>query len=342
MARQANTVSVRTEAAAWNTLQAVLEKGISRRQGDLEVGDWAKFSAKFWIGDKEAVLTPPMMRALLDLQDAILRTKLLAIEQKSSLHNISQEERDAYEIQTYVYPGSTGLEIDLTEIAKHFVGEMVGILPPEYILIIALSALLLWAGTSAWRAWLEHRSKAATEATEAGKQRDLLEAQKFASQVDLDRWKLISQAQQKVPVIAEINDAVDKSRVSMMKAAARSDKAKIGGRIVPPEVADSIVKAAKAEDDEEEYVGTFKVLGVDSTPKYGFRFRLEDAESGEKYFASVRDALVKQDEMAILQEAVFEKDDNNQVTAHVKLTRRDYTVVKAEIVSVSKQSGFLF
>lgn len=336
MARQANTVSVRTEAAAWNTLQAVLEKGISRRQGELDIGEWAKFSAKFWVGTKEAVLTPPMMRALLDLQDAILRTKLLAIEQKSSLHNISQEERDDYEIETYVYPGSTGLEIDLTEIAKHFVGEMVGTLPPEYVLIIALSALLLWAGSSAWRAWMEHRTKAATEATEAGKHRDLLEAQKFASQVDLERWKLISQAQQAVPVIADIKDAVDKSRVSMMKAAARSDKAKLGGRIVSPEVADSIVKAARTEDDEEEYTATFKVLGVDSTPKYGFRFRLEDTDSGEKYYASVRDALVGHHELAILQEAVFDKDGNNEVVAEVRLTRRDFSVVKAEVVSVKR------
>lgn len=331
MARQFNTVSIQTEASAWRTLEAVLERGTAYRRGDIELGDWTKFEAKFWIGKKEAVLTPPIMRALLELQDAILRTKLIAIEQKSSLHNISQQERDSYEIEAYVYAGSTGVEIDLTEIAKHFIGEMVDNVPPEYILIIVLAALLLWVGNSAWRAWLEHRKDLALEQVDAGKQRDLLEAQKFASQVDLDRWKLLAQAQQAVPIVGEIEEAVEKSRLSLLRAAARSDKAKLGQRILNSDVAEEIIKSSRAADEEESYRGTFQVLGVDSTPKYGFRFRLEDVASGERYYASVRDAILASREMEVLQEAVFQK---SEITAEVKLTRRDFAVVKAEVVLV--------
>lgn len=336
MARSANTISVSSEAAAWRTLEAVLERGMNYRRGEIDLGDWAKIELKFWVGDKQAVINPSMMRAFLDIQDAILRTRLIAIEQSTDLRGLSRDERAAYEIEVFVSPGSSGIDIDVTEIAKHLIGEMVTTMPPEYVLVVALCAVLAWAGNSMWRAWLESRKETALAGVEAGRQKDLLEAQKFASEVDLRRWELFAEAQQKFPAVADIEKAVEKGRIGVLKAAAQADRSKIAQRIVNPDLADIFAASPVPEEQTGTISGIFDVLAVDATVRDGFRIKVESRETGERFHASVRDLLLSQQDVHYLQRGEWEKKG---VIAEVSVSRRNGMVFKAQIDSVAGIEG---
>jgi len=315
-----------------------MEKGVAYRRGDVDLGDWAKLELKFWVGDKQSIVTPPMMRGLLELQEAILRTRFLAIESSNDLRGLSQEERDAYEFEVVVSPGSSILEVDITEIAKHFIGEMVDTMPPEYVLIVGLAAILAWVGGSSWRAWLESRKDERLAQIEAGREQSLLDAQRFATETDLKRWEIFAQAQQKIPAIAEIERAVEKGRLGLLKAAARTDGSKIAGRLVSPEVAQQLSQTPLSDEETETLTDTFDVLAVDSSVREGFRIRLQRRTDGAKFYASVGDALLSERDIGILQQAEWKKIG---VVVQVALARRNDSIVRARIEHVIGLEGYV-
>lgn len=324
-------VRIATEAAAWATLEAVLERGASRRRGQIAVSDWSNVSLTYWVKGGDSVITPPIMRGLLAMQESILRTRFIAIENTSDLRGVGAVERSRYEMKARIYPGSSGIEIDLTEITKHLITELTDHMPPEYVLGLGAFAILAWSGQSVWRKWLDNRKDIALSEIEAGKNREVLSALKFSNETDLERWKIFNEAQQRFPGASEIEKAVEKGRLALVEAASFTEKAKIANRIIEPSVAKDLSSQPLAEEERDDISGLFRILYVDPTARDGFKIRLEHIETGEKLSAFAQDAMLSERDKSLIQQGEWQK---KPIEASVRVKRRGQAITNATVTAV--------
>ena len=265
----------------------------------------------------DASITPTMMAAFIELQEAVYRAHKLINADTGSLRTLTKSEREAYEFRVTVRPGSSGYLADLAGVITKIGTGAVAKMTPEGIVIVALGTALIIGGTFCWKAWLKSRAdirKAEIEAeTEQQKSQldqaerlrffEVIEKQTASSERGLN---MLAQAMQKVPVLGDIEAATEPARMRLVKAVSDEKGGSIAGVHLDPGTAAEVTHTKRSESVEERIVGNFKVAKVDTTVPDGFRVTLS-RDGQDDVVASVLDIMRSEQQRSLLKDAEWSK-----------------------------------
>lgn len=325
------TRRVETEDEAWAILAELADESGDAPAFVPTLGRWTKAEFTFWIDGGNAVLTAPVMEAMLAFQAGINRAFMLATEGSTNLRGLSEEERAEYEAIFKIRRGSSKVEIDLQELCKEFIGKAVGKLTGRQIAVIILAFGLLFGGESYWKAWLEHQKDITVAESQNEQTKELLAAQRFATEADLKKMQIMHDTVKAALGNRDIIEASNESRKSLLKAASKVRNTQVAGQSLPPEIAKPMARNARALSEMDTKIGEFDVLRVDTNVSDGFRVRLRDRSDGIEFFASVRDLMLSENDRKLIQRGEWEK---KPIIAQVHITRRRGEVAAARIGEV--------
>jgi hypothetical protein len=287
----------------------------------------------FWLGDEHEVLTAPMMEALLSYQAGLYRSFLLVTDDTTNLRGLSNEERREYEMRFKVGEGCTKLIPDWDALLNTFISKVVANMTGTQITITVIGFALLFAGGSAWRAWLDHKSKKAAEESRNQTAKDFLAAQRFATEADVEKTRMLVGAIEQAMGTRALVDASDEGKQGVLRAASRVDATDVADVEIAPEAAKRMARNARTEPEMEELRGMFRVRRNDADPNGAFRIRLV-TEAGEEFFAGIRDALVAGDDRKIISEAEWTQ---TPFWGRVEVIRHRGEISSATVVEVSRR-----
>ncbi len=292
---------------------------------------WPRFHFRFWIEGGSLVLTPPVMQAMLEYQTSVNRAFMLVLENTTLLNSLSEEERQQFEIVFRVKRGSTDLSFNAQELIEKFMQTAVGKLTGKQIAVIVIAFALLYTGYSCWSAYLEvQKEEAKAEATNQ-QMRDVLAAQKFANETDLKRMKMMADALAAAHGSHALLEASEEGKKSVVKAAAKVQDTEIAGTRLSPEVARRMSRAAPTPAVRKIVTAEYEVRRVDTDVPDGFRVRLENTKTGQTVFASLRDAVVSENDKALIRRGEWEK---KPIIAKVQETWRRGNLASARVEEV--------
>jgi hypothetical protein len=325
--------TISSEDDAWELLR-VIESGKYGEAAIIPVFDgWPSNEIVFWVGEEHEVLTAPMMEALLDYQAGLYRSFLLVTDDTTSLRGLSNEERRDYEMRFKVGEGCTKLIPDWDALVNTFINKVVANMTGTQITITVIGFALLFAGGAAWRAWLDHKAKIAADESRNQTAKDFLAAQRFASEADVEKTRMLVGAIERAMGTRALIDASDEGKQGILRAATRVDATEVADIEIAPEAAKRMSRNARTEPELEELRGTFRVKRNDTDHYGAFRIRLE-AENGEEFFAGIRDALVAGDDRKVISEAEWTQ---TPFWARVEVIRHRGEITNATVVEVARR-----
>jgi hypothetical protein len=330
------TDTIRSEDEAWDYFQRALAGEFDGKPLVPKFDGWPEQEITFWLGEKHEVITAPMAKALLDYQNAIYRAVMFLQSDTTSLRGLSEELRIQFEMDFEVGEGCTKLLPDLegilTRIAEAAVGNMTG----TELTITVLGTALILGGGFAWRAYLKERGERVAEETRSATTRRLVEAQEFASEQETRRLEIITQAIIQATGSNAIPDVVDEAKASVVKAASRMDETEVAGVAIQPDLARRLSRNPRGEPDEVELQGFFEVLRIDSEPETPFRVKVRHRETGEEFFAGIRDALLAGNDRDVIADAEWRQ---RPFWGRVEARRSRGEITSAVIVAVRRRAA---
>lgn len=324
-------VPINDEDEAWAFLEGLSRTGFTDDGKIPHINHWPRFHFKFWIEGSQLVLTQPVMQAMIDYQTSVNRAFMIVLENTSILRGLSEEERQDFEIIFKVKKGSTDLSFNAQELIEKFMEKAVGKLTGKQIAIIVIAFALLFTGYSCWNAYLEEQREEAKAEASSKQMKDVLDSQKFASETDLKRMKILADALTAAHGSHALIDASEDGKKGVVKAAAKVQDTEIGNNHLPPEVARRMARAAPSAPEKKIVTAEYEVLRVDTDVPDGFRVRLKNTKTGQTVFASLRDALVSENDRTLISRGEWEK---KPIVATVQETWRRGNLASARVEQV--------
>lgn len=265
----------------------------------------------------DASMTPTMMAAFIELQEAVYRAHKLINFDTANLRTLSKSERETYEFRVKVNPGSSGYLADLGGVLTKIGTEAVSKMTPEGIVMVALGTALIVGGTISWKAWLKSRAdirKAEIEAevVQGKAQLDQAERLRFFDVIDSQTastergLSLLAQAISRNPVLGDIEAATEPARLRLVRAISDEKGGTVGGVKLDADTAAEVTHAKRSESVEETISGNFRVAKVDTTVPDGFRVTLS-RDGYDDVVASVLDVMKSEQQRALLRDAEWSK-----------------------------------
>lgn len=325
---------IRDEDEAWLRLQEILAGKRTVTAQDLELSDWPNLTISVKQG--QAIITPRIMRSFIGLQDAVYRSQALVKYDSHDLRKLTEDEKDSTEFQVHVKAGSSVYDVNFQKILTELGNSAIDKMEPVHIVVIVLSAGLLWAGTSAWKMFLQHRLEMRKVEVGSEEKKQTLEHMKFTSAHETERQKILVSALRKSPKLQDIKDYADEAKLEMLNGVANTPIAEIAGIKVPGEIADELSKNARENSTTRTVTAVYKVLRVDTTSPDGFRVRLEDVRTGEEVTAHLIDAMLSEKERADIQHAEWSK---TKIKCTLRQTVRGGRVAEAHVTHTDGNIG---
>lgn len=284
----------------------------------------------------EATISPAIMAAFVDLQEAIYRGHAEIRYGGSDLRNLSAEEREALEFLVKVEGGSSLFGVDGKEVVNSLIHAMKEKMTPAHWVTIALGVALIWFGQAAWNDYLENRTQIRLSEIKSKEKRELLEGMRFLSEQETERMKILSEALQQQGELARVEEHADNGRRSVLKTLPPNDNAKIGESVIHGSQARELAKSERRRSVNVTLHGAYIILRVDTTAVDGFRVRLQRVDDGTTLTAGVQDVLISAEQREKIQEAEWEK---KPVWLQIDAKRRDSEIVDAVIKEVQEHNS---
>lgn len=328
------TAIISSEDDAWELLGRVSEGEFGDRPVIPSFRGWPDAELTFWIDDEHEVLTAPMMEALLSYQAGLYRAFLLVTEDTTNLRSLSDDDRREYEMRVKVGEGCTKLIPDWQALAEKFADKVVAHMTGTEITITVLGFALLFAGGSAWKAWLTSKAQRAADDARNENTRQLLGQQQFAAQTDLERMRLLTNAITVAMGTRALIDASDEGKQGILKAASKVDETDFAGVDIPSDVARKLAKNYAPPPEPESIEGLFRVMRTDADAEGRFRVKLASEDGELTFFAGIRDALLAGNDREVISEAEWTQ---TPFWGRIELQRQRGEISKAIVVQVEKR-----
>jgi hypothetical protein len=203
-----HVISIDSEEAAFEELQRAVE-----RIGDTQhvvtpvqfIG-WPNLVIRLPYTQKSASISPSMMQAFIEYQEAIYRIERLVGAETIDLRSLTDERRKLFEYHVVVTDGSSNLSVDLTEIFYRLGAELGAKKPPGHVVMSILGLAAIFVSGSVLRAFLHAKVEKRKEELSSGERLELLRTQRFLSQEETKRLFIISGAKGRVPLLARAPD----------------------------------------------------------------------------------------------------------------------------------------
>lgn len=334
---------LRSEESAWEFLDWLRQHPADADIEDIQLGHarWAWLQIHYTGSRFNASLTPAIMEALLTLQSGIHRSYALAKYGDERISRLTSQDRRNTEITVQVEPGTTGLEIDGTKIATHFIDVVGHTMNGTQVTVIAVLALVLFFGLSGFKLVLAEMSKNKSkeiDATERAAERaqDVRSAIAL-SQEETKRLEILKGITESFPKVVVVQNEAARVSESMLRSLSSDDTLDIQGVSVPGPVAADILTTPRSSADLISIKSTFQIISVDSSSSDGFRARLRNVSSDEVFSATLKDLFLSEREGKTVQEAfwrkrlVFLEMDARLLRGQIK----DAEILKASILEQS-------
>jgi hypothetical protein len=114
-------LTIESEDDAWENLEQALRLDVPRGVPVRVIwGGWPHMEIKLPETPGQAVISPSMMEAFIELQTTIYRAHSLLSGGAGDLRTLTKFDKEIFEFHVSVEPGSSEYKIDLTEIVRSF------------------------------------------------------------------------------------------------------------------------------------------------------------------------------------------------------------------------------
>lgn len=320
-------IVIRNEDDAWKYLElAVAGEFDAADDVNINFEGWPTLTIKVQL--PEATITPAIMAAFVDLQEAIYRGHAEIRYGKSDLRTLTADEREALEFRVKVEPGSSIFGIEGKEVLNSLTEAMKETMTPAAWVIIVLGVSLTWFGETAWHDYVDHRTQIRLAEVKSKEKQDLLAGLLGLSKQETERMKIMGQAVQQRGELSRAEEHADNAKKSVLKAMPEGDNVEIGRSVIHGSQARELAKSERRRSAPIVLRGVYAILRVDATAPDGFRVRLQRIDDGSTLTAGVQDVLISGKEREMIQEAEWAK---KPIWLRIDAKRRDSEIVDAVI-----------
>jgi hypothetical protein len=272
---------------------------------------WASFNLHYDGPVFDATLTPPILEALLVLQSGIYRSYALVKYGQERANRLTDFDKQNTQIVVRVRPGTTGVDIDATDIAKHFLDVVGHSMNGVEVTIAVVTAIVLFFGHSGLKIVMAELSKSKAKAIESAERtteraEDVRQAIAL-SQEETKRTEILREVIEHFPKVSAIQHEALKVVESTLKSVSSVDEVKIQGKSVSGPVAADLIANPRSSSELISFKSRFQIMSVDSSSTDGFRARLKNTQNGEIFNASLKDTFLSKKEGETVQQAFWEK-----------------------------------
>lgn len=292
MSEPQSVITIRSEDDAYGLLQKLVDKSINIGDRQLSFEGWPTLTLRLQGQDYQSTITPPVMKAFLELQLGIYRSYATA-KYNSPHKRLTNEEKSALEIRVKVEPGSSIFSIDMQQLLERLCHELVGKMDPTTIVISVLGAGVIWGGVSSYKSYLDHRTQVRQTEIKSEENRVLIEQLKFGQEQETQRAKVLADALGQNARLQTIANISEDTKASLIKRSSGADIIEIQGVELTGQVAEELVKNARRKSEELRLDGLYRILNVDSSNPEEFKVKIRCQSSGDEFVAKVQDRTLE-------------------------------------------------
>lgn len=240
-------------------------------------------------GDKfHQSITPTVMKGLLEFQKGIYRSYAVAKYDHPG-KRLSEQEREDLEIRVDIKDGSSDLDINFQELATKLLGQMVGKMDSQDIVITIVTIAVLYFGNSAYRTFLENRKETRIKEISDDTQRETLAVLKYTSEQETMRAQIIADLARDNSKVDNIAQIAFDAQTDVVKAMAAGTTAKVEGIELTAGIADSLTQNARRKSEEVRLDGIYRLIKLDWTDASKFKVKVYNVKTGLSLDAEVQD-----------------------------------------------------
>ena len=216
MATNKQILTVQSEDQAIAYLEDALASQLADTGISLNFEGWPTLSLVY-TGDKfHGTITPNIAKALIELQDAMNRTYMMAVHDTLDLTGLGEDVKRELQLEAAVDEGSSLINIDMGDWAAKLTTELVAKMTgPEVVITVLGVATVLTAGFVASK-WLKNRSEEKT----AKMQQETIFHER---ETDIRKMEVMARAINKSPAVREAETMADDVRNAFVRSAIDAD-----------------------------------------------------------------------------------------------------------------------
>jgi len=266
-------IVIKTERDAWDWLETVSEKDFEFKEPvDISFDGWPVIDLHYKGIDFDSSIPTRVMPPLLGAQKEIYRLYCQLAYGEDNLRKLTPADRERLELVFNVAPGSsnflTNLDSKLTEVANSAVSKM----ESKHILYAVLVIALSWGSTSAWKSWLDNKSKQAD-----------IESKVTLTELDVKRLAIFADALKDKPDLKKMVDGVDEFRNNSLNKLKPADTFTLPGSDTDIDggYASEVTHKPRVEAIEIRIDGEFIIQSVFSGGVDGFKVKVKRLSDGK-------------------------------------------------------------
>lgn len=330
-------VQVTSEEAAFELLKRAIEAGSEPSLPDIDFSNWPVLRLRA-TGDKfQSSLTPASMSGIVDFHRGLQKSVAFALYGVPDARKLSPEERESLEFKLEVGPGSSLVNVDLSPVfdalLKH---PAVQRMEPGHIVIIVLGLALIWAGSTAFKAYMAQRSTTRQAELNVESERVRLDAFARLSSEETQRMRLLSSAMSRHTQLSAANSLAFDARTKILRGLSGADTLEINdiGDFMGEDI-EQLVRNARAKLNEINLDGAYKVVSaVRRADESLIKAKIRAVDSPVEFEADISSDMVLADEHGVLIDAF---KSNVEVYLRVRAKNKENVIKSAKIFAASLQ-----
>ena len=329
---------ITSEDQVYQVIESLINKTITLDGTTLKFSGWPTLTMHLQGGGFDSTITPPLMKAFLELQSGLYRSYAIARYNSPKITTLSKEEKDALEIKVKVQPGSSIFSVDMQQLLEKLCHDLVGKMDAASIVILVLGAGLVWAGQSVYKTYLDNRAQIRQSEIKSEEQRALIDSIKFSQEQETSRAKIMAGLIVDNPRLHTISNYAEEAKTQLIRRSSEADTIELFGTEIDSDSASELVRNARNKSEDVRLDGMYRILSVDSSNPEEFKVKLKSLDSRDEFLAKVQDRTLERKYLEALQQGEWSrKAVKLQINAkELNGEIKNALVIKAEFLSDEK------
>jgi|TARA_B110000211_G_scaffold54451_2_gene60385 hypothetical protein len=281
---------------------------------DFEFDGWPSLEVRLTGDNYKGTITPTVMVGFIELQKEVYRTFAYAKYGTFNTNKLTHKERDELELRVYVKDGSSILNVDFQALLESFMTNSLSKLTGKQVVFTVLSIGLMFAGTSAYKSFLDdrknqrsHELELRKEDNNAKEKKALVDGMTFMSKEESKRLELMNKIINSTAHSSNVKAHAESAQISLVKSFKKADTIEIAGITLDTEEVKELIKNAKKEFNQVRLDGTYRILTVDSSVPDIFKVKIINTINERRFTALVRDETLQSEYKTIIKNAEWSK-----------------------------------
>ncbi|MGB0732122.1 MAG: hypothetical protein ACPGPF_00105 [Pontibacterium sp.] len=326
-------IVISSEQDAIDLLNDIHGEKLSANDLSIKFDGWPKvdFHIK---GDKyHQSITPALMNAFIEMQRGVNRAYTVAKYGSYNVSQLTDVDKKKLEIAVSVGDGSSIFGLDFQEILENFLSGAVSKMTSKELIFLVVTLGLMYAGDSAYKAYLQDRKDARELEAQIKEQESNLTNLQFMSEKETERLKIVATIAQTHAAVDNVQRHAFDTATELFKRAATADSIEIGNAEISGEIAKKLTRNAKRKSEDVRLDGDYRILEVNSSLAKGFKVKIRNISNSMVFTASFKDGVLNDRVRATLADAEWSK-----IPVKLVINGKDLSgqITKAEVFDVQR------